>query len=166
ETAGLKCPPEIGPNAYAPVTTVKPKASETPSKPIPTSGKAAASTALPQPPRTSQKVPMNSADSFANMPHLCLLLEMFAADLMPAGERYLAPCPLHVTRAPFDQLFQHVAEQRVAAIEDPAGERLLARESLASRVLGHVPDFDHGRVMQIARPRCRVWSGNFCHMHA
>ena len=84
---------------------------------------------------------------------------------MPAGERYLAPCPLHVTRAPFDQLFQHVAEQRVVAIEDPAGERLLARESLASRVLGHVPDFDHGRVMQIARPRCRVWIANFDYMN-
>src|SRR5690349_21958982 len=43
------------------VTTVKPKASETPTRPIPTSGNLAASTALPQPPKTSQKVPNNSA---------------------------------------------------------------------------------------------------------
>src|SRR5512134_2512958 len=32
---------------------------------MPTSGNAAASTALPQPPRTNQKVPRNSAASFA-----------------------------------------------------------------------------------------------------
>src|SRR3546814_4594474 len=43
------------------VTTVKPKARATPAKPMPGSGTAAASTALPQPPRTSQKVPTNSA---------------------------------------------------------------------------------------------------------
>src|SRR5690606_10454867 len=43
------------------VSTVRPKASATPAKPIPNSGKPAASTALPQPPRTSQKVPMSSA---------------------------------------------------------------------------------------------------------
>src|SRR5690606_15902337 len=46
------------------VTTVRPKASATPSSPIPTSGKAAARTALPQPPKTSQNVPMNSAKPF------------------------------------------------------------------------------------------------------
>jgi hypothetical protein len=49
------------PMAYAIVNTVKPKANETPSNPIPTFGNAAAKTALPQPPSTSQKVPMNSA---------------------------------------------------------------------------------------------------------
>src|SRR3954454_3415516 len=43
------------------VMTVRPKASETPRRPIPTPGKAAARTALPHPPKTSQKVPMNSA---------------------------------------------------------------------------------------------------------
>src|SRR5262245_29184259 len=64
DTAGLKCPPEIGPNAYAPVSTVSPNASETPRRPIPTPGKVAASTALPHPPRTSQNVPRNSAASF------------------------------------------------------------------------------------------------------
>src|ERR1700743_1512443 len=43
------------------VNTVSPKAKATPTKPIPSAGKAAASTALPQPPKTSQKVPKNSA---------------------------------------------------------------------------------------------------------
>src|SRR5262245_28665620 len=43
------------------VSTVRPKANETPRRPIPTLGKAAASTALPQPPKTSQNVPRNSA---------------------------------------------------------------------------------------------------------
>ena len=43
------------------VTTVSPKASDTPIRPMPTSGNAAASTALPHPPSTSQNVPKNSA---------------------------------------------------------------------------------------------------------
>src|SRR3990167_3716953 len=46
------------------VTTVRPNASETPSRPMPTSGNAAARTALPQPPNTSQNVPINSAKPF------------------------------------------------------------------------------------------------------
>src|ERR1700677_3132225 len=45
------------------VSTVSPKAKSTPKKPIPSCGKAAASTAEPHPPRTSQAVPMNSAAS-------------------------------------------------------------------------------------------------------
>src|SRR5580765_3885405 len=49
------------PIPYAMVSTVRPKANATPRNPIPRLGKAAASTALPQPPRTNQKVPMNSA---------------------------------------------------------------------------------------------------------
>ena len=47
--------------AYAIVRTVRPKAKETPAKPIPSSGNAAASTALPHPPNTNQNVPTNSA---------------------------------------------------------------------------------------------------------
>src|SRR5215472_18957747 len=47
--------------AYAIVSTVRPNASATPAKPIPRLGKAAARTALPHPPNTSQKVPSNSA---------------------------------------------------------------------------------------------------------
>src|SRR6202789_4357397 len=60
--------------AKAMVTTVRPKASETPSRPIPTWGKAAARTALPHPPSTSQNVPMNSAASFlvSGMSDSCL----------------------------------------------------------------------------------------------
>ena len=52
--------------AKAMVRTVRPKASETPRYPIPTpdSGIEQASTALPQPPRTSHEVPMNSAMYF------------------------------------------------------------------------------------------------------
>src|SRR6185369_1581150 len=53
------------------VRTVRPNARATPSSPIPTSGNAAASTALPHPPNTSQKVPMNTAASFlmGRLPH-------------------------------------------------------------------------------------------------
>src|SRR5262245_39242460 len=43
------------------VRTVSPNAKETPSRPMPTFGNAAASTALPQPPKTSQNVPRHSA---------------------------------------------------------------------------------------------------------
>jgi hypothetical protein len=46
------------------VTTVNPNAIATPTNPIPSSGYAAASTALPHPPSTSQSVPINSATSF------------------------------------------------------------------------------------------------------
>src|SRR5258705_2751921 len=55
------------PNAYTPVSTVRPNASATPRKPIPSDVPSdmnfAANTALPQPPNTNQKVPMNSAAS-------------------------------------------------------------------------------------------------------
>ncbi|CUX32870.1 hypothetical protein AGR7C_Cc260218 [Agrobacterium deltaense Zutra 3/1] len=45
------------------VRTVRPKAKATPRKPMPSSGKPAAKTALPHPPNTSQKVPRNSERS-------------------------------------------------------------------------------------------------------
>src|ERR1700743_2769959 len=61
ETAGLRCAPEMWPMAKAMVRTVRPKANATPRKPMPSWGKPAASTADPQPPKTSQKVPKNSA---------------------------------------------------------------------------------------------------------
>jgi hypothetical protein len=51
------------PMAYAMVMTVRPKASETPTKWMPWSGKPAAKTALPQPPKTNQNVPNTSAIS-------------------------------------------------------------------------------------------------------
>ena len=51
------------------VSTVSPNASATPANPIPSSGNAAASTALPQPPRTSQNVPISSADRSARQGH-------------------------------------------------------------------------------------------------
>ena len=69
DTAGLKWPPEICPSANTPVSTVSPKASATPANPMPIwtplDRNFAASTALPQPPKTSQKVPRNSAPSLA-----------------------------------------------------------------------------------------------------
>jgi hypothetical protein len=52
------------PMAKAIVSTVNPKAMETPRRPMPTFGKAEASTALPHPPSTSQNVPKNSAPYF------------------------------------------------------------------------------------------------------
>jgi hypothetical protein len=45
------------------VTTVRPKAKETPANPMPSSGNPAARTALPHPPKTNQKVPINSASN-------------------------------------------------------------------------------------------------------
>ena len=47
--------------AYAMVNTVRSNARDIPRKPIPNCGNAAASTALPQPPKVSQNVPKNSA---------------------------------------------------------------------------------------------------------
>jgi hypothetical protein len=55
---------KLCPIANAIVNTVKPNASETPTKPMPNSGYPAAKTALPQPPKTNQNVPINSALSF------------------------------------------------------------------------------------------------------
>ena len=50
--------------AYAIVSTVRPNANDTPSRPMPTCGKPAAITALPQPPKVNQNVPIASAASF------------------------------------------------------------------------------------------------------
>src|SRR5271169_2775059 len=60
-TAGFKWQPEMCPMANAMVSTVSPKARATPTNPMPTVGKPAASTAAPHPPNTSQNVPKNSA---------------------------------------------------------------------------------------------------------
>jgi len=46
------------------VTTLSPNAKDTPTSPIPTCGKPAAMTALPQPAKVSQNVPMASAAYF------------------------------------------------------------------------------------------------------
>src|SRR3954466_9100178 len=46
------------------VTTLSPNANDTPTRPIPTCGKPAAITALPQPAKVSQNVPMASAAYF------------------------------------------------------------------------------------------------------
>ena len=65
----MKWPPEMWPRAYAAVTTVRPKARETPRKPMPvltipswkSERKMAAITAAPVPPNTSHSVPSISA---------------------------------------------------------------------------------------------------------
>src|SRR5271166_5107235 len=61
DTAGFKWHPEMWPMAKAMVSTVRPNARATPANPMPSVGKPAARTAEPQPPKTSQKVPKNSA---------------------------------------------------------------------------------------------------------
>src|ERR1700730_15827003 len=81
DTAGLRWQPETWPIAYAMVKTVRPNASETPTNPMPSVGNAAANTALPQPPRTSQRVPMNSATKRLDMAEFPFL-ELLDATLM------------------------------------------------------------------------------------
>src|ERR1035441_4811992 len=85
--------------ANAMVSTVRPKAKATPRKPMPNCGKAADSTALPQPPRTSQKVPKNSAaarfDSGMDAAPLLLddyRLTLFEFYLLSDGRQGARPC--------------------------------------------------------------------------
>src|ERR1700710_877164 len=72
-TAGLKWPPEIGPKAYAPIITVRPRAMATPKKPTPSGfpaplpGKTAEKVAVPTRPKTRRKVPTVSAISRARV---------------------------------------------------------------------------------------------------
>ena len=77
--------------AKAMVSTVRPKAKDTPSNPIPTSGKAAARTADPQPPRTSHSVPMNSAASFGAIFRSLPVLPCVegSASALPFRKRYV-----------------------------------------------------------------------------
>jgi len=65
DTAGFRWQPLMCPMANAMVSTVSPNARATPSTPIPT-GDDAASTALPQPPNTSQNVPSPSVTERLN----------------------------------------------------------------------------------------------------
>src|ERR1051325_563520 len=55
------------------VSTVRPNAKATPRNPMPRFGNAAAKTALPQPPNTSQNVPKNSATTRLDM-SFCMAL--------------------------------------------------------------------------------------------
>src|SRR4051794_23767189 len=59
------------------VTTLSPNAKDTPTRPIPTCGKPAAMTALPQPANVSQNVPMASAAYFF------VSARCFSPDLLP-----------------------------------------------------------------------------------
>jgi hypothetical protein len=62
------------------VSKVSPNAKATPANPIPRFGNAAAKTALPQPPNTSQNVPKNSAK-----PRLLRVIEG-PSNLVPAQQ--------------------------------------------------------------------------------
>src|SRR4051812_9654666 len=61
------------------VSTVRPKASDTPNSPMPTCGKPAAITALPQPPKVSQNVPIASAAYFLPFMRRPPVADAFAA---------------------------------------------------------------------------------------
>jgi cell division septation protein DedD len=56
------------------VTTLNPNANDTPTSPMPTCGNAAAITALPQPAKVSQNVPIASAAHFLEFMTFLLLL--------------------------------------------------------------------------------------------
>ena len=60
-TAGLIWQPEIWPMAYTIVTTATPKAKAMPTTPMPSPGRPALRSALPQPANTNQNVPSASA---------------------------------------------------------------------------------------------------------
>src|SRR5260370_30885538 len=62
------------------VTTLSPNASETPTNPMPTCGNAAAMTALPQPAKVSQNVPIASAAYFFAFMMFLLLLDQNMGD--------------------------------------------------------------------------------------
>src|SRR5580693_3102171 len=63
------------------VKTVSPKAQATPRKPMPVLGKPAASTAAPQPPKTSQNVPINSAIERVPKDIIVILLRQASPEL-------------------------------------------------------------------------------------
>src|SRR5690349_5345175 len=100
-TAGLKWPPETCPTAYAITSTLRPKANATPSRPMPTVGKAAARTAAPQPVNTRAKVPTNSAPS--RRPVVGVLAVPGIGDSLrrgAAGRRTTARCVTRKRRSP------------------------------------------------------------------
>ena len=70
-TAGLKWPPETGPNEYAPTSTLRPSARATPRNPtlrLPSpASKPAAKIAVPITPKTRMNVPRASAVSFCTV---------------------------------------------------------------------------------------------------
>src|SRR6476620_3211668 len=82
------------------VSTVSPKAKLTPRNPMPSDGKPAASTALPQPANVSQKVPKNSAPRRRHMTMFlprgsCLPSHFFMSEL---GQNRKSSTRAHVFR--------------------------------------------------------------------
>src|SRR5271156_2612877 len=109
ETAGLRWQPETWPMAKAMVRTVRPKAKATPTNPTLKltpgifDGKPAARTAVPQPPKTSQKVPKNSAAARLErcMVYLLFLMSecyVFENCCLGAREISEASCDLQTSR--------------------------------------------------------------------
>src|SRR6202453_1282884 len=103
------------------VSTVRPKASDTPTKPMPRPGKAAARTALPQPPSTSQRVPMNSAVKRFDMG---IEISLFGQATLVANSRGVEPCrgsrPSHIpaTRLPdYRRIDDYAVFSRLATAE-------------------------------------------------
>ncbi len=95
------------PKAYTPVSTVSPNASETPRKPIPTDNPSdmnfAANTALPQPPKTNQNVPMNSAASRCSIVGSRMRTPPLAVMLCAEGDtRAATACPSYPNRSPIE----------------------------------------------------------------
>src|SRR4051794_8827378 len=98
------------PIAYAMVSTVRPKANETPSRPIPTCGNEAAITAEPHPPKVSQNVPIASAAYF------CVFIS-------PPCQSWLVKHPLSRQRGPYHH--RHQSESPSAGITISRGEATL-----------------------------------------
>src|SRR5262245_43665440 len=114
-TAGFRWQPEMWPIPYAIVSTVKPKAKATPRNPIPRFGNAAASTALPQPPNTNQKVPMSSASA------------RFAIGMSAS---FRSGCSAPADRA-LDRLDQrHLVEGLRQVLHRPTPPRTLSRDAV------------------------------------
>src|SRR5882672_12067725 len=125
------------PIANAIVSTVSPNASETPSSPMPTFGNAAASTALPQPPRTSQKVPTNSATGF---------FTVFSSDLRGGRRLEVQRSRAHhagLRCRACARLSRHGTALSPVGRYGPDGflrALLRQRHARAAQILGHVPE--------------------------
>src|SRR5581483_2617146 len=103
------------------VRTVRPKASATPANPIPSPGNAAASTADPHPPNTSQNVPINSANDLLESGMLSSSLLTTDATIRHMKRReFLAGCAAAAAAA--QSACEYVPASSSAASAPPAFE--------------------------------------------
>src|SRR4029079_12660349 len=130
---------------------------------MPTAGKAAARTALPQPPSTSQNVPINSAESLENTTHSFNCREMEpltgrAAKRHASAQAYLlgkTPARTHQRRTEAIAPIASVRNQASLAALERYQHRLCPDDvhlvaDLHLRKSLHVLNL--GRVLQAARP--------------